>query len=308
MFWVSVSWRPVRDEHSNVAALCTFLVDIGERRATEEALRKADERYRVLAENSSDMFWEMEMDGTFSFVSPAIRCLGYTPDEWIGHNLLEILPPDEQSVFVNRMRRDASAPGPRRYEVRALAKTGAEIWMEVLTDFVFEGGKPVRIQGTARDITQRRQAEEALRESEQKYKSIVENSSDLIMLLRSDGTVAYASPAMRTVYGYEPEVHRAEDLAGTSGRRQRVMAARAEALRGGSVSGSNFEYRIITKSGQTKWISHSWSAIMDGDRVQMIVSIVRDITERKQSEEALRQGAPRNWSRPTGSSESSSTT
>ncbi len=68
---------------------------------------------------------------------------------------------------------------------------------------------------------------------------------------------------------------------------ERVMAVRERALQGGS--GSNLEYRVVTKFGQIKWVSHSWSAIIDGDRVQMVVSIARDITERKQSEEALRE-------------------
>ncbi len=288
VFWASISWRPIRDENGKYFALCTFIADVTEHKAAQDALRMVDERYRVLAENSADVFWEMELDGTFSFVSPAVRRLGYDPDEWVGHHMLEFLPRDEQRVFMERLGADTTELGTHRYEVRAMRKDGSEVWMEVLTDFVLEGGKPVRIQGVARDITERRQAEEAVRESEQKYKGIVENSSDLIMLTRPDGVITYMSPACRSILGYEPE-----EVVGTDpwvihpDDSERVRTVHLNALKGRA--GTNYEYRVVTKSGETRWVSHSWSPIFADGELRTVVSVVRDITEHKQSEEALRE-------------------
>jgi len=129
-------------------------------------------------------------------------------------------------------------------------------------------------------------AKEALYESQQKYKKIVENSNDVIMLTNVDGTIDYLSPACAKVLGYEPEellgkepwiVHES-DL-------ERVKEAFGNAFTG--KSGSNFEYRIVAKDSETRWISHSWAPIMKDDKAQLIVSIIRDITDSKKSEEQL---------------------
>jgi PAS domain S-box-containing protein len=141
-------------------------------------------------------------------------------------------------------------------------------------------------------ITQRERIEKALRESEQKYKGIVENSADIIMLTAPDGVVWYLSPSCKTILEYEPEelvgtepwIIYPEDSAMVRDRFHRALLGE---------SGSNFEYRVITKSGAVKWVSHSWSPIMDAGRLQMVVSSVRDITEQKTFDEALRRSEER---------------
>jgi len=288
IFWVSISWNPIRDRSGELAGLCTAFLDISDKKDTQAALDKASERYRVLAENSSDMFWEMEADGTFSYVSQAVRKLGYEPEEWIGHNLVEFLAPDEIPAAAHRREQDVRDPQPGLLEVRILGKDGAEIWVEVMINHVLSDGKPVRMHGVARNITQRKTTETALRESERRYKSIVENSNDLIMLTTPEGKIVYASPASREINGYEPEEVVAENPwvihpEDTERMRTLFLLARQGETRSG------VEYRILTKTGETKWVSHSWSPILDGEHVQTVVSVVRDITEGKTSEEKLRQ-------------------
>ncbi len=142
------------------------------------------------------------------------------------------------------------------------------------------------------EVTQRRRVEDALRESERKYKEIVENSNDVIMLIGADGICQYLSPSCREVTEFEPE-----ELIGTMpwlahpDDKPAVLRALTEALAG--ESGSDFEYRIFTKSRKLKWVSHSWSPIIDNGRLQMVVSSVRDITERKTFEEVLRKSEER---------------
>lgn len=287
VWWASVSWKPVRDEHGGIAGHCTVFVDISDRKNAEDQLHKVDQRYRVLSENASDMIWGMGLDGRFTNISGSTRHLGYEPEECIGHSLLEFLPPDEQALFIQKLNNDKREPGPAHYEMRALKKDGSDVWMEVVVDLITENGKKVGFHGVSRDVTQRRQAEEALKDSEQKYKSIVENSSDMILLSAADRTLLYVSPACVNITGYSPEecigthrwlIHPDYDSACST------MFARAAA----GESGRDFQYRIVAKSGETRWVSHAWSPIMAGDKVQMIVSVVRDITERKNSVDALR--------------------
>jgi len=125
-----------------------------------------------------------------------------------------------------------------------------------------------------------------LLESEVRYRSIVENTRDVIMLTRPDGTVSYMSPSCRDLLGYAPEemtnccpmVWHPDDAS-------KVKQALEGALNGGS--SSNMEYRVITKSGDVKWISHSWSTLISDGRLRMIVSVIRDVTEHRKMEAEL---------------------
>ncbi|MDP3804089.1 MAG: diguanylate cyclase, partial [Candidatus Omnitrophota bacterium] len=135
----------------------------------------------------------------------------------------------------------------------------------------------------ARAIAEEKKVEQALRESEEKFRRIIENTNDVIMLTKPDGIISYLSPACKNVLGYEPE-----DLMGKEpwivhkDDTKRVKEAFSGVLKGGS--GANLEYRIVTKDGETRWVSHSWSPIIIGEKLNLVVGVIRDITERKVSE------------------------
>jgi len=128
--------------------------------------------------------------------------------------------------------------------------------------------------------------ERALHESEERYKRIVENTSDAIMLTQPDGVVSYMSPVCKNVLGYAPE-----DLVGKVPNifhpddTKKVNEALSQAVNGNG--GSDLEYRIKTKDGETKWVSHSWSPMLKDGKLQIIVSSIRDITDRKKMEEKI---------------------
>lgn len=123
-------------------------------------------------------------------------------------------------------------------------------------------------------------------ESETRYRSIVENTRDVIMITRPDGIISYLSPSSRELFGYAPE-----ELAGRRSQVRhpddgaKVDRSFAEAIKGGN--GSTLEYRIVTKDREVKWISHSWSPVFSDGALRMVVSVVRDITERRKMEEEL---------------------
>jgi PAS domain S-box-containing protein len=130
----------------------------------------------------------------------------------------------------------------------------------------------------------------ALQESEKKYKRIVENTSDVIMLTRSDGIVSYMSPSCEKVLGYnakelvgqQPWIIHPDDLG-------KVKKIHFRALKGESGTETDFEYRIKTKAGEIRWVSHSFSPIFADDKLQMIVSSIRDTTDRKKAEDKLKE-------------------
>jgi PAS domain S-box-containing protein len=143
-----------------------------------------------------------------------------------------------------------------------------------------------------RESTACKQDADASRMSEEKYKSIVEHSHDVIMLTQPDGIISYISPVCMEVLGWAPEdligkqpwIIHPDDLV-------KVKEAHYRALRG--ESGSNYEYRIRTRIGAMKWVSHSWSPELRDGKVQTIVSIIRDITEQKNAEEEIKEALSR---------------
>ncbi len=145
-----------------------------------------------------------------------------------------------------------------------------------------------RIRVYATDITDRKRAEETLRNSEEKYRGIVENTSNVIMVTQPDGIISYLSPSCKEVIGYLPK-----ELVGTNpvifhpDDVQKVQHALTRALKG--EKGSGFEYRILTKQGNIRWVSHSWSPIIIDNKIQSIVSVIEDITNRKETENNIKE-------------------
>jgi len=128
-----------------------------------------------------------------------------------------------------------------------------------------------------------------MRASEGKFRSIIESSHDLVILMNTDGTIAYLSPACKHVIGWDPKllvgkrpsIFHPEDDA-------RVQAALGKALEG--KGGAGLEYRMITQSGEERWVSHSWAPLLEDGKLKMVASVVQDITERKAvHDELIRQ-------------------
>lgn len=125
-----------------------------------------------------------------------------------------------------------------------------------------------------------------LSESQKKYKGIVENTNDVIMLADSKGEVTYVSPASKEMLGYDsPELVGSHSWIAHPDDRQRVNEAFRSALSG--ESGTNYEYRILSKSGAAKYVSHSWTPIYEEGEVVTVVSVIRDISPLKKIEEDL---------------------
>jgi len=149
-------------------------------------------------------------------------------------------------------------------------------------------GEPTSVIAVARDITERKQMEEALRESEEKYRDLVENINDIIYAIDKNGVMTYVSPVIESFIGYSPsevigrsftEFIYQEDLQSTRKSFQRILSGQIEAN----------EYRVLTKSGEIRWMRTSSRPIFVGDHVVEVQGVLADITERKRAEEALRR-------------------
>lgn len=158
---------------------------INTRRRNEEALRQSEERYSLIAENVADVIWTMDMDLRFTYVSPAsYKLIGYTSEELMAMTLDRILPPAflnlVYSAFEKEKARKASGQADSNrihtFEVEHICKDGSVIWVEMKMSGIRDrNGRWTGVLGVTRDITDRRHAEDALRESETRFRELFEN-------------------------------------------------------------------------------------------------------------------------------------
>ncbi|MFM1655223.1 EAL domain-containing protein [Brevibacillus sp. B_LB10_24] len=176
-----------------------------------------------------------------------------------------------------------------RGEVRNRAKDGSFYWVDTtIIPFLNDQGKPYQYVSIRNDITQRKQMEEEIKKSEEKYRLITENTSDLIAVIDRDGTFSYLSPSHQVVLGYEP----AEMMSGNL--LQWVLEADRDAVEEVihtvlvTKKASQVEFRIPTKSGSAIDMDAKINPILNqSGNVKDLVLVLRDITERKKSEQTI---------------------
>ncbi len=171
-------------------------IDISERIRAEEALRDSERRYRLITENTADLISIIDMNLQFTYISPAsLRIRGFTVQEAMAQTLDQVLTPESMhtalTVFEEEMSLEASGKADidrtRIVELEEYKKDGSVIWMEVSLSFLRDkGSKPVEILAISRDITDRKIAEEALRESEEKFRLTYSSSPDVVSINRLD--------------------------------------------------------------------------------------------------------------------------
>jgi PAS domain S-box-containing protein/putative nucleotidyltransferase with HDIG domain len=270
--------------------------DITARKRAEEALQSSEDKYRTLVAHLPTVVYTNPVGDTSStlYVSPQIETLlGYTPQEWLADPKLwskSLHPEDRQHVLKQAAQTDQSNK-PFEMEYRMIARDGRLVW--VLDQVVLvnnQEGKPQYWQGIMLDITERKQAEDALRESEERFRAWIENSTDLVTVIGLDGLIQYGSPSYEHLLGYKPE-----ELIGKNGfdlvhpdDRDRLMGIFAQNIQTHG-SAARAEFRFSHSDGSWRIFEGLGRAYLDG-RGQMAGLInARDITERKQAEKRMQR-------------------
>ncbi len=278
--------KPLYDAQGRIVGAIESIRDITDRKKADEKLKESEANFRALFDTTGDPMFVHDFNGKILNVnSAACEKLGYSRKELLAMNLRKIDDPGNAKLMPGRMRR-LIREGKLVFEGAHLKKNGESFPVEVSAKAGEYYGTPA-VLSIARDITRRKIAEDKLKESEEKFRSLVESSQDLVMLTSIDGIVIYLSPACKKVIGWRPQ-----SLTGTMPvaifhpeDRARVQSALGQALRG--KSGNDMQYRVMAEDGKIKWVSHSWSPVVLQGKVRMIASVVRDITERRAAEAAL---------------------
>ena len=157
---------------------------LGDRERAEEALRESEERYRELVENANDIVFTLDLEGNMTSINKAVESVtGFSREELIGMNMRQFLTPESDHAARQMTQLKLGGEERTNYEVDVLAKHGRPVRLEISSRLSIKSGKPVGIQGVARDITARRRAEEALREVDQRALSEYERLLERVSLL-----------------------------------------------------------------------------------------------------------------------------
>ncbi len=255
-----------------------------ERKRTENALRESGEKYHLLADNTLDCIWQINLDFKFMYVNPAIyQLLGYTQEEWIGSSLSDHCSPENMEFMLNLAKEEIKKGNNLNgliFETELFHKNGEIIAVEINEKIIFDDdGNTVSIQGTARNITERKQAEKILKAEQNKLINIFNSMEDGIYIVNQDYNIEYVNPVLmkdlgewegRKCYSY---FHGREEVC--------PWCKNQDVLSGKTVQ---WEWKF-DKTGKIFDIIDTPLKNPDGSISKLEIS--RDITQRKQTEEEI---------------------
>ncbi len=264
---------------------------------TGVTLTEAEENYRFIAEKTTDIIFTQDMDLNFTYVSPSVEKIsGYKPDEALELSMDDIMTGESleraRQTFHKYMSLAEEDPGLDipLMEYEYVRKDGSTFLGEVKVDFLRDSsGNLTGVQGVLRDITERRDIQEALRESEERFRALIENSSDILEVIDSNGILTYASPSVERILGYRPE-----ELTGKPGTEIVHPDDLPAVAEGFEEAFKNPGKPVITvcrcrhKDGTWRVLEGTGTNHLENPAVKGFISNTRDITERKQSEKSLR--------------------
>jgi two-component system sensor histidine kinase/response regulator len=296
-YFTEVRKIPLRID-GTVTGILTVVRDATAYRRSEQMLRNSENRFRRLAEDAKDIVYRMSLaDGRYEYVSPACtEITGYTPEEHYATPALirQAIHPDWTGYFVHHWEQLKAGVVPPSYEYQIVHRSGAVRWLHQRNTLVRDSrGNPVAIEGLVTDITERKEAEAALRQSEERYRTAIEQSNDGVKIVQDDRYV-FVNRKLVEMFGYDS----AEDIVGLPlgalvhpDDRERVLDINRRRLIG-EAAPSQYELRHIRKDGTTLEAELSVAPIQHQGRPALLL-FTRNITERKAAERALRESEER---------------
>jgi PAS domain S-box-containing protein len=291
--WIADVSVPIFSEAGDVTGSIGILQDITERKQAEEYLRTAEAKYRMLAEQIPAIVYTAGADqfiGT-TYISPQIRILGFTQEEWISDPQLWLrqMHPEDRERVMAEIEEMKMGRKTFQAEYRLITRDGQVKWFYDEALHIRDiDGTPLFLQGFMLDITERKKAENSLRESEERYRNIYETSTIGMYRTTPDGKILMNNPALLRMLGYnsfEELSHRNLEQEGyEAGYTRHEFRQRIESE--GDVLGLESAWK--RKDGTTVFVRESAKVIRDVDgKILYYEGTVEDITERKRAEEKI---------------------
>lgn len=301
--WVNHICRPIITDDGRNLGRRISTRDITERKHHEEQIRWSEQRYKDIVENIHQAYYEADRYAIFTYCNPGMLILsGYSEQELIGKNSFRLIVPEDREYVKSEYRRWREMRQHKMsLEFRVLLKNGTIMWVEQTTHFEYDDrGGFRKATNFAKDITERKYAEQKLHSSELRYRQITEAITDYIYTVTVDGSSVAATkhgPGCQAVTGYSVEEFEhnrylwsmmivPEDRSLVEERIRAVLENKASAP---------VEHRIIRKDGALRWVRNT--LVPRYNTAGGLISydgLIQDITERKTAEEGLKHSEARN--------------
>ncbi len=295
ILWVEQNVKSIKDETGNIIEFDCIVHDITDRKAAEDALRVSEERYRYIIENASELIYRCNSSGFLTYANQVtLRIFGFKEADLIKTNYTDVVHPDYReklrnfiiNEFINENKLECYAEYP------CIDKNGETIWLGInIRNSSGDHGQGREYYCIGRNITDRKAAEDALRESEKKYRHFIENANEIIYKADWRGNFIYSNPACAKMVEYT-----AEEISHLNyldvippEYKERELTFYKNQLKN-KIDESHRELPLITKSGKILWVEQDVRSVKDENgRIIEFDSIVHDITDRKAAEDALRK-------------------
>lgn len=286
------SLYPVFDQAGNVRRIAVYVRDITLRKQLEAAVHQAEEKYRIIYENAVEGIFQIDPEGRFITANPALAHIhGFESPEELMREVTDIpnqiyVDPGDFTTLAKLLHRQGEV---ENLEVEMYRRDGSRHWIRINVRTVKdEYGIILYYEGTMLDVTNRKVAEEQLRESEERYRIAIEHSNDGVAIVSGDRH-EFVNKRFLEMFGYDSP----EDLVGKQvfmivhpDDRDKVIEMNRRRQSGQPVP-SRYEFKGITKDGRVIFVDVSAASISFREKIVYLIYL-RDITERKEAEQALR--------------------
>lgn len=293
VIWAALTATLIRDRQGRVLYSLGIIEDITERKSDQEALRDSEERFRGVFESSPLGLALVRPDLKLAKVNASLcRLSGYSEAELMTMNPLDYTHPDDREESARLAESLFKGEIPfYQAEKRYVKKNGEIMWVTLTSTILRDReGRPAYGLGMIQDITERKTQQEALRESEERFRGLFEQSPIGLTLMGMDYRIIKANAAFCRMLGYsEAEVTRMTALDFTYPEDREPTVSLVEKLFGQGVPMQKLEKRYLTKTGQIIWGRVNASVILDSQGKPIYgMGMIEDISERKRAEEELR--------------------
>ncbi|MEM3823919.1 MAG: PAS domain S-box protein, partial [Candidatus Bathyarchaeia archaeon] len=280
--FMGIPWR----ENGKLIGQFGIARDITEHKRMEEALRESERRYRKLIETAPVVIYTLSLDGTITSLNPKFEeVTGWSCHEWLGKSFVPLIHPDDLPLAMETFQKALQGEAASSYELRIRSKSGEYLVGEFTSVPLIENGKIIGEFGVVQDITKRKLVENALREGEELFRSVVENSHDTIVIIDDDFRIVYVNDQAVNLSGYPKKEIIGQDFRKYLPEKDKVLVeSRYIRRQKGESIQSPYEFRIVRKNGEERDVEAKVTIIKDSQgKVRSIVHL-RDITERKKME------------------------
>jgi PAS domain S-box-containing protein len=300
--WIRAHGDTTCDDAGRPIRMSGICVDITDQRQAETQLRESEERFRTLVQNVPGMVFRCEADPPWQdiFVSEEIeRLTGYPPEDSLSGKLHwpDIVLPEDLAELERTMEERRLAHKPHVVTYRIRHRDGGVRWVREMGRYAFDDqGRATHVDGVITDITDQVQAEEALRESEERFRGVFETSATGIVIAdTADQRFLDANESFQRITGYSLDELRRLDIFDITHPDDRQREAELiAAYAAGEVPDYVIEKRYVRKDGEVRWVRLTGDALhLEPDRPPLAVATVEDITESKRADDALREAAER---------------